>query len=234
MFRLLAIFLTMFAPTSWGLELILPEYRSDNFNRGVLLSWQDQLEPVTQVSSRTTTPLLQVERTLKRKSEEPALIEIPPVFYHQAIELGWTPVGRLRDLGYMIAHALPGTTQLNRIGTPPANTIAARIARRVAQPPFVEFKDHEHCIRAVASGQLDACITSRRFVSAYGKKYQIEFVEVGAGAQAPPSLIMASPAVSEVLVEQMQNLTIDFPHGAAYIPFDPDRDQPLLDTLLEG
>ena len=234
MFRLLLLAALGFSLPAKALDLILPEYRNDSFNQSVLLSWQDQLAGLAAVNARITTPLPQVVQTLERKAASAALIEIPPVFYHRALELGWTPLSSLRDLAYMIQHALPETDDIKTIGTPPRATIAARIATQITPGPFVEFKDHEHCIRAVASTQVDTCVTAARFVKAYSERFGIEFETIGEGRSAPPSVIMASSQVPAETLDAIRNLNIKFPRGWVYIPFDLERDGALLDTLIEG
>ena len=216
---------------SWGFELVLPDYRNSAANIGNQMIWRAQLEDAgLTVTANSGVPIPALSDFLKTQVDRALVVELPPVFYQTAVESGWKPYARLETPGMMGLFVLADFEgELQQVATPPANTAAYKVATRLSDAALSPQGSHGDCLRAMVAGNYDGCITSHEFANAYAGRFGIAFAQIGPLVPVGPSLMMASPNVSSDLFSKLNEITISFPSlGARFIPFDADRDIPLL------
>lgn len=218
-----------------ALELILPAYRSASLDQEVLFRWTEQLRASGIESSyQRLIPLADLRDFVAGADLGPAVIELPPQHYRGAIDAGWAPVTRLKVTGVMSLFALPETGVIESVGSPPKSTVAYFVAAKLTDLPITAFESHVACLRGMASAVVDACVTAQSFAALYSDQFQLQLEQRGDGFPVPPSVMMASPAVSGELLERLRGVEIAFPEfSATYIRFSAERDVPLLQVLDE-
>ncbi len=218
------------SPAVMAIELAFPAYRNATYNQGLLLSWQDQLSGVVEVTDRRDIPIQDISALLRNGQMRTTLLQVPPTFFHAGIEQGWTPVLRLGKPSKLAAYAMTSDTEIKTVGTPSPQTVAAKVAPALTSAPITSFADHENCLRAAASQQVDACVTTQRFAEGYATRYGIEFMPASEVLTAPPALIFASPRISESMLDVLSNTPIQLGEHE-FITFDPAQDSLLYESL---
>lgn len=213
-----------------ALELIVPAYRTHQYNHTMALTWSEQVSFASPSTERRVVDLSSIPEVLADRVASAVLIEVPPVYFKQALELGWVPTHRVRDLAAFGIFGLPEQTResLKLVGTPPARTLASKLAPKFTEAPLLSFDDHTSCIRGVLSRTVDACVTIQKLVNDYSEQFDIEFQQLGSVYEAPPSVMLASPLISADQLAQLKSTPIELAPGFVYVRFDPARDEVLF------
>ena len=228
--RVLFLFAAALSPAVMAIELAFPAYRNATYNQKLLLTWQDQLSGVAEVTSRRDIPIQDISDLLRNGQMSATLLQVPPTFFYAGIEQGWTPLLRLGKPSKLAAFAMSSDIKIKTVGTPSPQTVAAKVAPVLTNAPITSFADHENCLRAAASQQVDACVTTQRFAEGYATRYGIELVPASEVLTAPPALIFASSRISESMLDILRNTPIQLGEHE-FIAFDPAQDSLLYESL---
>lgn len=155
-------------------------------------------------------------------TRDPALVTLPPVFFAAALDAGWAPLmGYQPDIALGMYQLEPGP--IERLGTPPAESLAARLSQAVYPHPVDErlpLRDHTSCIRAVITARVDGCVTAPFFVKQYLDRFGITLNLVGELYPLPPPVLFANEAVTASQRMAVTASSIQAGGRFTYVDFD--------------
>lgn len=218
-----------------AVTVVAPEYQNNWIDRAVLELWREQLVSAQiQADDSWTIPLSEVAQTLRSQVTESTVIETPPHHFQTAIDLGWIPIARLNRPGAFTLFSMVPRTQIPEvIGTPNKYTTIYQTAVTSFTSRIVAYDHHIGCLRAMASGVIPACATTQHIGAAYAKRFSLDLVKIGEGIVLAPTLMFASPVVSEDELNILRKTPVEFEEfGVTYIPFKDARDRSLYADYL--
>lgn len=220
-------------PFCAALDLAMPAYRSQTHNLAVLLQWQDQVTDMGITVGRTDTIELQeVSTTLLNRRLDNLVIEIPPQYYHRAIDAGWRPTHRLTHPVAMALFSRDDRAFPKTISTPPVSTIAHWAAQQMELVNLRPAINHAECLRQMVSKQVDGCVTAAGFAQQYAQRFELAIHQHGPAVIVPPSLMLAGQGVKPEVLSALRQIRFDFPTlNASFGPFVQGTDSLLYDVL---
>lgn len=228
---LLALFLSLPAA---ALEWVQVRNQSDRVVARQALLFADRLE--VRVGNEVEVRLIGFDEvsSLLAEGGVPKMVSLPPVFFRAAVDAGWEPLMGWQPEIAIGLYQTEERTTIRRLGTPPIEAIASKLATLVYPDEvdeIVAHRDHTSCIRAVITAEVDGCVTAPFFVAQYADRFDVELTQVGELFPLPPPVLFASPEVSDAVRLAVTSKPLGTGGRFTFVDFEANIDRDRYQTV---